>query len=333
MSSIEHLFERVNPYRVHVASRDRSGSSKKSDRSARPGAASHRPPTRGTRAAAADRWPQGPVPIATGTAEVQRSPDDPDAVTLLVNGVPSSHLDLADPERLDFEYMQQMAAVLDHLPTGDGPARLVHLGAAGCAMARWAHARFPGSRQVAVDLDPELVQLVRAWFDLPRSPALRLRAGEARAELATLPDGGADAVIRDVFAGDRTPAHLTTTEFVQDVARALRPGGVYLANCADRPPLALARAEAATASAVFRHVAVVAEPAVLKGRRYGNVVVVATDDPDLLDGAGLARDLRSLAVPARLVAGEDLAAFVGRAAPIRDAAPELDAGTTPADPA
>jgi hypothetical protein len=115
----------------------------------------------------------------------------------------------------------------------------------------------------------------------------------------------------------------------------LRPGGVYLANCADRPPLALARAEAATAAAVFRHVAVIAEPALLKGRRYGNIVVVGTDDPDLLGDAGLARDLRSLPVPARLVGDGELAAFVGRAAPIRDVAPELGSGEPelgPGDP-
>lgn len=263
------------------------------------------------------------MPISTGTAEVQRSPDDPDAVTLLVNGVPSSHLDLADPERLDFEYMQQMAAVLAHLPGTDAGLRAVHLGAAGCAMARWVDARFAGSRQVAVDLDAELVRLVREWFDLPRSPALRLRAGEARAELATLPDGGADAVLRDVFAGDRTPEHLTTEEFVRDAARALRPGGVYLANCADRPPLALARAEAATVGAAFAHVGLVAEPSVLRGRRYGNVLVVGTDDPDLLAGPGLARDLRSLPVPARLLVGDELRTFVGRTPPLRDVAPDV----------
>lgn len=305
-----------------MASRDRKG---RSGGSSRPDPASHRPPTRGPRGpgALAERWPTGPVPIATGTAELHRSPDDPDAVTLLVNGVPSSHLDLADPGRLDFEYMQQMAAVLEHLPQEDRPLRAVHLGAAGCAMARWAHARFPGARQVAVDLDPVLVALVRDWFDLPRSPALRLRAGEARAELATLPDAGADAVLRDVFAGDRTPVHVTTEEFARDVSRVLRPGGVYLANCADRPPLSLARAEAATLGAVFAHVGVVAEPGVLRGRRYGNLVVIGTDDPDLLSGPGLARDLRSLPVPARLLVDTELSAFVGRTPPLRDAAPEV----------
>ncbi len=299
-----------------MASRDRTGRSS--------GTASHRPPTRGPRAGAGDRWPTGPVPIATGTAEVRRSPDDPDAVTLLVNGVPSSHLDLVDPTRLEFEYMQQMAAFLAHLPAGDGPLRAVHLGAAGCAVARWVHARYPGARQVAVDLDPVLVTLVREWFDLPRSPALRLRAGEARRELATLADASADVLVRDVFAGDRTPPHVTTEEFVRDVARVLRPGGLYLANCADRPPLTLARAEAATLAAVFDHVAVVAEPAVLRGRRYGNLVLAGTDDPSLLGLPGLARDLRSLPVPARLLAGDELRAFAGRAAPLRDAAPEVE---------
>lgn len=297
-----------------MASRGRA----RTNRSNRSGTASHRPPTRGAAGNGGARWPDGPVSIATGTAEVLRSPDDPDYVTLLVNGVPSSALDLADPGRLDFEYMQQMAAVLDHLPLPGGPLRATHLGAAGCTLARWAHARFRGSRQVAVDLDPVLVALVRDWFDLPRAPALRLRAGEARAELATLPDSGADAVLRDVFAGDRTPEHLTTAEFVRDVARVLRPGGVYLANCADRPPLTLARAEAATVATVFAHVAVIAEPAVLRGRRYGNNVVVGTDDPDLLAGAGLARDLRSLPVPARLLYGDELTEFAGRAPVLHD---------------
>lgn len=254
------------------------------------------------------------MPIASGTAELVISPDDPDAVTLMVNGVPSSHLDLSDPTRLDFEYMQQMAAVLDALPGHrDGPFRAVHLGAAGCTMARWVHARHPGARQIAVDLDGELVALVRDWFDLPRSPALRLRTGDARAELTTLAEASADAVLRDVFAQDRTPEHVTTVEFTREVARALRPGGVYLANCADRPPLAQARAEAAALGEVFAATGVVAEPGVLRGRRYGNLLLVGTDDAGLLTDPALARALRSLPVPARLLTGEDLASFVGSA--------------------
>ena len=218
--------------------------------------------------------PEGPVPIATGTVELRRDPAQPREVTVLVNGVPSSHLDLDDPAWLEFEYMQQMAAMVEEMPPG--PLDVVHLGAAACALPRAFEARRPGSRQLAVDLDGQLLTLVREWFDLPRSPRLRLREGEARAVLAALPAASADVVVRDVFAGDATPRHLTTVEFLTEVSRVLRPGGLYLANCADRPPLQVARAEVATARAVLDDVVLVAEPGQLKGRRYGNLVVAGT---------------------------------------------------------
>ena len=258
------------------------------------------------------------MPIRSGTAELRVESDDPTGVTLLVNGVPSSHLDLADPLRLDFEYMQEMAAVLDCWGAPATPLVAVHLGAAGCALARAIDAARPGSRQLAVEVDDELARLVRTWFDLPRSPALRLRVGEAREELGRLAPGAADVVIRDAFAESAVPEHLTTLEFTAQVAAALRPGGVYLANCADRPPLALARTEAATIASVFRHTALVAEPGVLRGRRYGNVVLVGTDDEQLLSSATLARSLRSLPVPARLLVDDQVTAFAAGATVRRD---------------
>lgn len=258
------------------------------------------------------------MPISTGTAQVVPEPGRPRAATLLVNGVPSSFVDLDDPGLLDFEYMQHAAALVDVVVGRGTDPDVLHLGAGGCALARALAHRHPTARQLAVELDGELTRLARAWFDLPRAPRLRLRAGEARSELAGLPDATFDVVVRDVFAGDRTPEHLTTLEFAHEVRRVLRPGGVYVANCADRPPLALARAELATAAAAFAHVGVVAEPAQLRGRRYGNLVLVATDDADLLDDAGLARTLRTLPVPARLVAGTEVRAFVGTATPRLD---------------
>ncbi|GAA1873010.1 fused MFS/spermidine synthase [Myceligenerans crystallogenes] len=294
--------------------------------------------------------PDGPVAISTGTAEVVRDPDHPERVTLHVNGVPSSGLDLADPGFLDFEYMQQMAAVLALLPPG--PLRVLHLGAAGSALARHVEHERPGSRQLGVDLDARLLELVREWFALPRAPRLRLRADDAGRALAGTHPESWDVVVRDVFAGEVTPAHLAGTGFAAAALRALRPGGVLLLNCADRPPLTLARRELASLAQVFGpgaaasgRLAAIAEPAILKGRRYGNLVLaavrgrpddeaaraVAERDPagsrldeardlDLRDPA-LGRALRTLAVPATLLAGDDATRFAGTAAPLGTAEP------------
>ena len=250
--------------------------------------------------------------------ELHRDPGDPTGVTVVINGVPSSHLDLADPTRLEFEYMQQMATVIDRYGEPGTPLRVVHLGAAGCTMARYVQAVRPGSHQLAIELDAALVGLVRTWFDLPRAPLLKLRTGDARAELAGLPSGSADVIIRDVFAGAVTPDHVTTIEFTRDVARVLRPGGIYLANCADRPPLDRARAEVATLRAVFADVAATAEPGQLRGRRYGNLVLTGTNQPGLLASADLARAVRSLPAPTRLLHGKELTAFAGHAVPRTD---------------
>lgn len=277
--------------------------------------------------------PVGPVATSTGTVELV--PDrDRNGVTVVVNGVPSSYLDLDDPGFLAFEYMQQMAAVVEGLPAG--PLRVVHLGAAGCTFARWVEHARPGSTQVAVDLDTELVGLVRDWFDLPRAPRLRLRQGDARRELSTLRDGWADVVVRDAFAPDTTPAHLTTIEFDADVWRVLAPGGTYLANVADRPPLPLARAEAATWLALGgTDVVLTSEPALLRGRRYGNLVLAARKPtaagagdesasvapaPLAVDSA-LARRLRTLPVPAHVLGGDELATFAAAAPVLRDTEP------------
>ncbi|MGO1935626.1 MAG: spermidine synthase, partial [Cellulosimicrobium funkei] len=201
----------------------------------------------------------------------------------------------------------------------------------------------PGSTQLGVDLDARLLELVRTWFDLPRSPRLRLRPDDARHAVEGLADASFDVVVRDVFHGDRTPDHLVTLGMAEEVRRVLRPGGVYLVNCADRPPLASVRRELATLAAAFAggtgdgaveegRVAAIAEPAQLKGRRYGNVVLAAVAPggaEPALTGPGLARTVRSLAVPARLLVGSELRTFVGPAAPLPDPAP-ADPGS--ADP-
>jgi hypothetical protein len=156
-----------SPYGGHMARRT---SRRPPGSSAPPTPPRRRGPARG--GPAASDLPSEPVATTTGTARVERDPDRPSAVTLYVNGVPSSYLDLDDPGMLAFEYMQQMAAVVDALHPG--PVRALHLGAAGCSLPRWVEHTRPGSTQLGVDLDARLLELG------PTTPGTRSRGSRTR---------------------------------------------------------------------------------------------------------------------------------------------------------
>ncbi len=274
------------------------------------------------------RTPPGPVPVAGGTAELLADADRDGSWVLVLDGTPQSHVDLEDPTHLEFEYVRRMGHVLDLAAPPGTPLDVVHLGGGALTLPRYVAVTRPGSRQRVVEIDQPLTDLVRDHMPLPRGARVRVREGDARAALATMRPATADIVVTDVFAGARTPAHLTTVEFAREVARVLRPGGCYAANVADGPPLRFARGQVATLRAVFGHVCLLAEPGTMRGRRFGNLVAVASDRE--LPLAALTRACARDPMPSRVVDGEDLARFTGRAAPVTDAvaqpSPEPPAG-------
>ena len=89
-----------------------------------------------------------------------------------------------------------------------------------------------------------------------------------------------------------------------------------VANLADAAPFAFLRSQLATFSTVFEELALIAEPGVLRGRRFGNAVLVAAHRP--LDTAALARRTAADAFPARVEHGAALRRFVAGAAPVGD---------------
>jgi spermidine synthase len=272
------------------------------------------------------RLPPGPTAVTGGTAELLADADRDSSWMLLVNGTPQSHVDLDDPSHLEFEYVRRMGHVLDLAGEPGVPLDVVHLGGGALTLPRYLSVTRPGSRQRVVEIDQPLTDLVRAHLPLPRNARVRVRAADARAGLAATHTASADVVITDVFAGARTPAHLTTVEFVREAKRVLRPGGIYLANVADGPPLRFARAQVATLRAVFDNVCLLAEPGTLRGRRFGNLVAVASDAE--LPLSGLTRRTAKDPMPARVVDTDDLERFAGTARPVHDA----DAVASPEPP-
>ncbi len=235
---------------------------------------------------------------------------------LLIDGVPQSHVDLDDPGYLDFEYVRRLGHVIDTAAPAGQPLGVLHLGAGALTLARYVAATRPGSRQLAVEVDAALVDLIRLRLP-PRNPRLRVRVGDARTELERLAAGRFDLVIADVFAGGRTPAHLTSAEFWTAARRAVPGTGIVAANVADGAPLAHARAQVATAQAVFPHACLIADAAVLRGRRFGNLVLTASAAPLPVDA--LTRRAAGDPMPGRVLHGRDLDRFTGGAKPVTDA--------------
>ncbi|GAU68059.1 hypothetical protein SSP35_06_01430 [Streptomyces sp. NBRC 110611] len=262
-----------------------------------------------------------------GLAELRPDRDRPRGRTLFLDGAPQSHVDLDDPSYLDFSYQRRLGHIADLAGPPGAPLRVVHLGGGALTLARYVAATRPRSTQQVVEIDAPLVQLVRRQLPLDSGWRIRVRGGDARAGLAKVPDGWADLIIADVFRGARTPAHLTSTEFVAEVRRALRPGGAYAANLADGPPLRFLRGQIATVRTVFPELCLTAAPAVLRGKRFGNAVLLASDAA--LPVAELTRRAATDPESGRVEHGRALLDFTGGAAPVTDAT----AVASPAPPA
>lgn len=237
---------------------------------------------------------------------------------LIVDDTPQSHVDLDDPTHLHFEYVVRMGAVIDQLPTG--PLTAVHLGAGAMTLPRYVDATRPGSRQQVIELEGPLAALVREHLPLPRGAAIRVRIGDARAGVQKLPPtlvGSCDLVISDVYSGAQTPAHLTSVEFYRELRALLKPDGVLLVNVADGPGLAFARRQAATIAEVLPEIGILADTQVLKGRRFGNLVIAASASP--LPTEWLPRMLAAGPHPAKIAQGAEAASFLQGARVVTDA--------------
>lgn len=263
----------------------------------------------------------------TGEIELVGDPDRPTGWTLLTCGFPQSHVDLGDPRHLEFEYVRRLGHLVDLAAPAGRPLRVLHLGGGALTLARYVAATRPGSPQLAVDADADLVATVRARLPLPQpgrrtgaAGRIRIQVADARAVLERARPGSFDLVVADVFAGGRTPAHLTSAEFTRAAARALTPGGLFAVNIGDGPPLAHARSRVAAVLAVFARVCLIADPGVLRGRRFGNLVAAGSRHD--LPVAGLVRRAAADPFPGRVIAGDELDRFVAGAKPMTDASAE-----------
>lgn len=250
--------------------------------------------------------------------------DRPGTFLLRLDGMNQSHVDLERPLHLAFEYVRRIGDVLDACAPDGDPIRVVHVGGAAMTLPRYVAASRPRSAQVVLEPATEVTERVRAEVPLPPRSGIKVRPVDGRRGIADLRDGYADVVVVDAFADGRVPGALVTAEFLGDVARVLDGPGTLVLNVTDRAPFGWSRRVVAGLRAVFPELMLTAEPATLRARRLGNLVLVASRGPVAL--AALRARAASAASPYRVLDARAVSDSFGGGTPFTDA----DAEPSPA---
>ncbi|MDM4720930.1 fused MFS/spermidine synthase [Micromonospora sp. WMMA1363] len=256
------------------------------------------------------------IETAYHCARVEADPGRESGRTLLLNSAQHSYVDLADPTHLEYAYTKWIGAVADVAAPAGRRLDALHLGGGGFTVPRYLTATRPGTDNVVFEIDGGLVELGEEKLGVRQGPDLRAVVGDARMLAADEPTDSRDLVVGDAFGHLVVPWHLATREMAAEISRVTRPGGVYVQNVIDYPPLRFVRSQVATVAAEFRHVALVAPPAALAGAEGSNFLVVASNAA--LPLAAVRARLDQVDPTVTVLSEETLAGFVDGALVLTD---------------
>ena len=149
-----------------------------------------------------------PSEITIGAGQARIDPDkySPGSFTLIVDERRSRTSTSRIPPTSSSN--TSAASVTPSTTLPDGPTTALHLGGGALTLPRYVEAMRPGSRQQVIELEQDLIDLVRAELPFPRGASIRVRYGDARAVMEKLPAGlrgTVDLLVVDVFGGSRDP--------------------------------------------------------------------------------------------------------------------------------
>ncbi len=123
--------------------------------------------------------------------------------------------------------------VLPFATSPRAPGRIAILGNGAGTVARAFGHFFPATVVDAVEIDPELTELGRRFFDL-RNARMRTYAEDARPWLRRS-EGDYDSIIVDAYRQPYIPFYLATREFFELTRERLAPGGSVILNVGHPP--------------------------------------------------------------------------------------------------
>jgi len=212
---------------------------------------------------------------AYNCVRIEADDNNPSGRSLYINYLRNSYVDLDDPANLEFRYVRLLANVVDSMR--EGPVRAAHIGGAGVAFPRYVEATRPGSKQVVLEIDGELIDIAERDLGLVLGDNLSVVVGDARLALVDLETDGFDVIVGDAFSGITVPWHLTTSEVAAEFDRLLVDDGIYVMNVIDGGSNRFVRSQLATLAEHFDHVGVIVSNDGTPPEFVVNQVIFASD--------------------------------------------------------
>ncbi len=156
--------------------------------------------------------------------------------SLILDHLVHSFIVPEDPTYLGYGYLKIFAEFIKYRTGNDSSPTILYLGGGGYGLPRYIEAKYPGSSNEVVEIDPMVTQIVHQEFGLPVDTKIKTYNQDARMFFnsnATNLHGKYDYVIGDVYNDMSVPYHLTTLEFDNMIKDSLKPDGIYLMNIID----------------------------------------------------------------------------------------------------
>lgn len=171
------------------------------------------------------------------------------------------------PDKLLFEYTQMAFIGLAFLEKEPGDALFIGLGAG--AMPRYFNRFYPAVTADVVEIDPDIADVAKRFFHFRETNAMRVHIADGRMFIKRAKKKY-DIIFLDAYQTDFIPFHLTTVEFLREVSRSLKDGGVVVSNIVSPTKNKFFYSMIRTYTEAFPHLYI------FKGKRSKNFIFVAT---------------------------------------------------------
>jgi len=179
-------------------------------------------------------------------------------------------------DELAFEYTRALANVADLRPQAK---RQLIIGGGAFTLPEYIAKKYPKTIVDAVEIDGDLVEISKKYFDLNQPSNLNIIQADGRQYLNQT-SNKYDVITMDAFNSIIPPFQLLTRQAVQQSKRALSQDGIVTANifsAAEGPRSSLMRAIYSTYKSEFKYVSIYRIAPRLQKNSQQNLLLIASD--------------------------------------------------------